>query len=38
LARTFPDVAMVLDHVGTPVGIAGYAGQRDEVVPPVWTV
>ena len=29
LARTFPDVAMVLDHVGTPVGIAGYAGQRD---------
>jgi len=29
LTRAFPDVAMVLDHVGTPVGIAGYAGQRD---------
>ncbi len=29
LAQAFPDVAMVLDHVGTPIGIAAYAGQRE---------
>jgi predicted TIM-barrel fold metal-dependent hydrolase len=26
LARAFPDTPMVLDHVGTPLGIASYAG------------
>jgi predicted TIM-barrel fold metal-dependent hydrolase len=30
LARAFPDVAMVVDHVGTPLGIGSYAGRRDE--------
>lgn len=29
LARTFPDTAIILDHVGTPVGIGRYAGQRE---------
>lgn len=31
LARAFPDATIVLDHVGGPVGIGPYAGQRDEV-------
>ena len=30
LARAFPDVAMVIDHVGTPVGIGTYAGKREQ--------
>ena len=30
LARAFPDVPMVIDHVGTPVGLGRYAGKRDE--------
>jgi len=30
LARAFPDVAMVVDHVGTPLGLGHYAGRRDE--------
>lgn len=30
LARAFPDTPIVLDHVGTPLGIASYAGRRDE--------
>ncbi len=30
LARTFPDTAIILDHVGTPLGIAAYAGRRGE--------
>src|SRR4029077_5453165 len=30
LARTFPDTVIVLDHVGTPLGIAAYAGRREE--------
>jgi predicted TIM-barrel fold metal-dependent hydrolase len=30
LARAFPETAIVLDHVGTPLGIGGYAGRRDE--------
>ena len=29
LAQTFPETAIVLDHVGGPVGIGVYAGQRD---------
>jgi predicted TIM-barrel fold metal-dependent hydrolase len=30
LARAFPDTAIMLDHVGGPVGIGPYAGKRDE--------
>jgi L-fuconolactonase len=30
LARAFPDTPIVLDHVGTPLGIGTYAGRRDE--------
>jgi predicted TIM-barrel fold metal-dependent hydrolase len=30
LARAFPETAIVLDHVGTPLGIASYAGRRQE--------
>ena len=30
LARAFPDTPIVLDHVGTPLGIAAYAGRLDE--------
>jgi predicted TIM-barrel fold metal-dependent hydrolase len=30
LARSFPETAIVLDHVGTPLGIASYQGKREE--------
>ena len=30
LARAFPDTTIVLDHVGTPLGIGTYAGKREE--------
>ena len=30
LARAFPDTTIVLDHVGTPLGIGAYAGRREE--------
>jgi predicted TIM-barrel fold metal-dependent hydrolase len=30
LARRFPDTSIVLDHVGTPLGVASYRGRRDE--------
>ena len=30
LARAFPDTAIILDHVGTPLGIGAYAGRREE--------
>jgi L-fuconolactonase len=30
LARAFPDTTIVLDHVGTPLGIARYQGKREE--------
>jgi predicted TIM-barrel fold metal-dependent hydrolase len=30
LARAFPETAIVLDHVGTPLGLASYAGRREE--------
>jgi predicted TIM-barrel fold metal-dependent hydrolase len=30
LARAFPATTIVLDHVGTPLGIGAYAGRRDE--------
>ena len=31
LARAVPDTVMVLDHFGTPIGVAGYAHQRDAI-------
>jgi L-fuconolactonase len=30
LARAFPDTPIVLDHVGTPLGIGRHAGRREE--------
>lgn len=30
LADAFPDVPMVIDHVGTPVGLGVYAGKRED--------
>jgi L-fuconolactonase len=30
LARAFPETRIVLDHVGTPLGIGAYAGRREE--------
>ena len=30
LARAFPETPIVLDHVGTPLGIASYTGRRGE--------
>jgi predicted TIM-barrel fold metal-dependent hydrolase len=32
LARAHEDVPIILDHIGGPLGIGPYAGQRDEVV------
>ena len=31
LARAFPDVPIVLNHIGAPLGAGPYAGKRDEV-------
>jgi predicted TIM-barrel fold metal-dependent hydrolase len=31
LARAFPSVPIVLDHIGGPIGLGRYAGKRDEV-------
>ena len=31
LAQAFPDTRIVLNHVGGPLAIGGYAGKRDEV-------
>jgi predicted TIM-barrel fold metal-dependent hydrolase len=31
LARTFPDLPIVVDHTGGAIGIGPYAGRRDEV-------
>jgi predicted TIM-barrel fold metal-dependent hydrolase len=31
LARAFPDLTIVLDHMAGPLGIGPYAGQREEV-------
>ena len=31
LAQAFPDVTVVLDHIGGPLGIGPYAGKREEV-------
>jgi predicted TIM-barrel fold metal-dependent hydrolase len=30
LVRRFPDTTIVLDHVGTPLGLASYAGRQQE--------
>jgi L-fuconolactonase len=30
LARAFPNTPVILDHVGTPLGISSYAGKREE--------
>ncbi len=30
LARAFPETTIVLDHVGTPLGLGVYAGRREE--------
>lgn len=30
LARDFPETTIILDHVGTPLGIGAYAGRLDE--------
>lgn len=31
LARAFPDVTIVLNHIGAPLGVGPYAGKKDEV-------
>jgi predicted TIM-barrel fold metal-dependent hydrolase len=31
LARAFPEVTIVLNHIGAPLGVGPYAGKRDEV-------
>ena len=31
LARDFPDVPIILDHIGGPLGLGSYEGRRDEV-------
>ncbi|HPG28009.1 MAG: amidohydrolase family protein [Spirochaetaceae bacterium] len=31
LARAFPDVTIVLDHLGTPLGVGPYADRREEI-------
>lgn len=31
LARAFPDIPMVLNHIGAPLGVGPYAARRDEV-------
>jgi L-fuconolactonase len=33
LARAFPDIPVILDHVGTPLGLASYQGKREEHFP-----
>jgi len=35
LARAFPETSIVLDHVGVPLGLASYAGRREERLP-IW--
>ncbi|MCH7993397.1 MAG: amidohydrolase family protein, partial [Planctomycetes bacterium] len=35
LARAFPDVPIVVDHIGGPISIGPYASRQDEVVQ-VW--
>jgi L-fuconolactonase len=35
LARAFPGTPVILDHVGTPLGLASYEGRREERFP-IW--
>jgi predicted TIM-barrel fold metal-dependent hydrolase len=35
LARAFPGTPVILDHVGTPLGVASYQGKREERFP-IW--
>ena len=37
LARAFPNVMIVLDHIGGPLGVGPYKGKRDEIFG-VWSV
>ncbi len=32
LARAYPEATIVLDHLGGPVGVGPYAGQREEIL------
>jgi predicted TIM-barrel fold metal-dependent hydrolase len=36
LARAFPQVTIILDHIGAPLGVGPYTGKRDEVFQ-VWS-
>jgi predicted TIM-barrel fold metal-dependent hydrolase len=36
LARAFPQVRIILNHIGAPLGVGPYAGKRDEVFQ-VWS-
>jgi predicted TIM-barrel fold metal-dependent hydrolase len=36
LARVFPDVPIILDHIGGPLGVGPYRGKRDEIFQ-VWS-
>ncbi len=33
MARSFPDLTIILNHVGRPLGIGPYAGRREELMP-----
>ncbi len=33
LARTFPNITIILNHFGGPLGVGPYAGKRDEILP-----
>lgn len=33
VARAFPDLTIILNHVGRPLGIGPYAGRREELMP-----
>ncbi len=33
MARAFPDLTVILNHVGRPLGIGPYAGRREELMP-----
>jgi L-fuconolactonase len=35
LVRAFPNIPVILDHVGTPLGISSYLGRREERFP-IW--
>ena len=33
MARALPDLTIILNHVGRPLGIGPYAGRREEIIP-----